>query len=141
MATTTRLLIATWIVCFTAAGAVAAGPADWRSWRGPQGSGSIEQGIYPVEFSATKYLWRTPLPGKGCSTPICSDERIYVTAPADGRDALLCYDFQGAERWRAVFGQENAGKHRNGSGSNASPVTDGHAVFVFFKSGTFAAVE
>ena len=29
----------------------------------------------------------------------------------------------------------------SGSGSNASPVTDGHAVFVFFKSGTFAAVE
>lgn len=40
-----------------------------------------------------------------------------------------------------MFGKEDAGKHRNGSGSNASPVTDGNAVFVFFKSGTFAAVE
>src|SRR2546426_11677252 len=34
-----------------------------------------------------------------------------------------------------------AGKHRNGSGSNASPATDGHAVFVYFKSGSLAALE
>ena len=86
-----------------------------------------------MEFSATKYLWRTQLPGKGCSTPICLDERIYLTAPVDGRDALLCYDLQGAEQWRAVFGQENAGKHRNGSGSNASPVTDGQGVYRVFQ--------
>ena len=40
-----------------------------------------------------------------------------------------------------VFSKENPGKHRNGSGCNASPVTDGKAVFVYFKSGAFAAVE
>lgn len=114
---------------------------DWRSWRGPLGNGSVEQGNYPVNFSADKYLWRTPLPGKGCSTPIVLGGTIYLTSPAEGNDALLCYDFQGAEQWRAVFGKENAGKHRNGSGSNASPVTDGNAVFVYFKSGTLAAVE
>ncbi|TAK93207.1 MAG: Pyrrolo-quinoline quinone, partial [Verrucomicrobia bacterium] len=32
------------------------------------------------------------------------------------------------------------GKHRNGSGSNASPTTDGESVFVYFKSGNFAAL-
>src|SRR5688572_28616757 len=141
MPTITKLLIAVWTVCFMAQAALPAGPADWRSWRGPLGYGSTEQGNYPVQFNATKYLWRTQLPGRGCSTPIWLDERIYLTAPVDGRDALLCYDFQGAERWRAVFGRENAGKHRNGSGSNASPVTDGQGVFVFFKSGTLAVVE
>ena len=115
--------------------------ADWRSWRGPAGNGSIEQGTYPDKFSSDKYLWRTKLPGKGCSTPILLQGKIYLTSPADGKDALLTYDFQGTEKWRAVFGKENAGKHRNGSGSNASPVTDGKSVFVYFKSGTLAAVE
>jgi outer membrane protein assembly factor BamB len=136
-----KLLNAAWTLCFLAQATLAAGPADWRSWRGPLGAGSIEQGNYPVEFSATKYLWRTPLPGKGCSTPICLRERIFLTAPVTGRDALLCYDFQGAEQWRAVFSRETSGKHRNGSGSNASPVTDGQSVFVFYKSGTLAAVD
>ena len=114
---------------------------DWRSWRGPDGSGSTDRGSYPDKFGSTQYLWRTELPGKGCSTPIVMNQKIYLTAPADGQDALLCYDHQGTEKWRSVFGKENKGKHRNGSGSNASPVSDGKAIFVFFKSGTFAAVE
>lgn len=119
----------------------AADVPDWRSWRGPLGNGSVETGTYPVKFSATEYLWRTPLPGKGCSTPILLNGMVYLTAPVEGSDALLCYDLDGAEKWRTVFGKENAGKHRNGSGSNASPITDGNGIFVFFKSGTFAAVE
>ena len=94
-----------------------------------------------MKFGAEDNLWHAPLPGKGCSTPIVQTGLIYLTSAAEGKDALLCYDFEGAEKWRSVFGSENAGKHRNGSGSNASPVTDGKAVYVYFKSGTFAAVE
>lgn len=137
-----RILVATaWLVVFSARWGIAAEVADWRSWRGPLGNGSVEQGKYPVKFDANTYHWRTQLPGKGCSTPILLNGMIYLTSPADGNDALVCYDIQGAEKWRATFGKENAGKHRNGSGSNASPVTDGSGVFVFFKSGTFAAVD
>lgn len=136
-----KLLITAWIVfCATHIG-LGEEVADWRSWRGPLGNGSIEQGTYPDKFSGEEFLWRTKLPGKGCSTPILLQGNIYLTSPADGKDALLSYDFQGVEQWRAVFGKENAGKHRNGSGSNASPATDGKAVFVYFKSGTLAAVE
>ena len=135
------LMATAWLVCFSVRLAVAAEIPDWRAWRGPLGNGSVEQGNYPVKFSADEYLWRTALPGKGWSTPILQGGLIYLTAPAEGQDALLCYDFHGTEKWRAVFGPENAGKHRNGSGSNASPATDGKGVFVFFKSGTLAAVD
>jgi len=114
---------------------------DWRAWRGPLANGSVEKGSFPHEFNAEKFLWKVELPGKGCSTPIVLDSRIYLTCPVDGKDALLCFDADGRELWRTAFGPENAGKHRNGSGSNASPVTDGEAVFVYFKSGTFAVVE
>jgi outer membrane protein assembly factor BamB len=137
-----RMLLATaWLVLFSARLGIAADAADWPSWRGPLANGSVENGNYPIEFGADSYLWRTTLPGKGCSTPILLNGTIYLTSPADGTDSLVCYDLQGAETWRTVFGQENPGKHRNGSGCNASPATDGHAVFVFFKSGTLAAVE
>ncbi|MBM3968419.1 MAG: Pyrrolo-quinoline quinone [Planctomycetes bacterium] len=135
------LIAAAGMFFFAGHAGFAADIVDWRSWRGPLGNGSVERGSYPVSFGAEKYLWRTPLPGKGCSTPILLSGMIYLTSPADGNDALLCYDLNGREKWRTAFGKENAGKHRNGSGSNASPVTDGKAVFVFFKSGTFAAVD
>lgn len=137
-----RILIATsWLVIFSARIGDAADLADWRSWRGPSGNGSVERGSYPVKFGAVEYLWRTGLPGKGCSTPILLNGKIYLTAPVGGLDALVCYTSDGKEQWRTVFGEEHAGKHRNGSGCNASPVTDGTTVFVYFKSGTLAAVE
>lgn len=115
--------------------------ADWRSWRGPRGDGSVAGAVHPREFGAEKYLWRAALPGKGCSTPIVLDGMIYLTAPAEGKDALLCFSENGSEKWRTVFDQETGGKHRHGSGSNASPVTDGKSIFVYYKSGTLAAVE
>ena len=135
-----KALIAAASICFSAPWAFASAP-DWHSWRGPLANGSVEQGSFPVKFGADNYLWRAALPGRGCSTPIVLDGHVYLTSPADGKDALLCYDLDGAEKWRAVFDQEKVGKHRNGSGSNASPVTDGKGVFAYYKSGTLAAVE
>jgi len=135
-----KLLVA---VMLTIPGEAAAAElaSDWSKWRGPHESGSTVRGNLPVRLTPESVLWKSALPGKGCSTPIVHDGRIYVTAPAEGRDALLAFDFSGKPLWMAKFGKENPGKHRNGSGSNASPVTDGKAIFVYFKSGTLAAVE
>ena len=136
-----RLITASLFFLVAGRAGLAAEITEWRSWRGPLDNGSVERGDYPHKFDSKNHLWKTELPGKGCSTPIVLGGNIFLTCPVDGRDGLLCYSFVGKEKWRCVFGKENAGKHRNGSGSNASPVTDGSAVFVYFKSGTFAAVE
>ncbi|MDP6448196.1 MAG: PQQ-binding-like beta-propeller repeat protein, partial [Pirellulaceae bacterium] len=79
--------------------------------------------------------------GKGCSTPIVWNRRIYVTAPTGGLDSLIALDWSGKRLWHTDFGKENPGRNRNGSGCNPSPVTDGESVFVYFKSGTLAAVN
>ncbi len=113
---------------------------NWPSWRGPQDNGSTESGTYPVEWDADHVLWKAPLPGKGCSTPVVWDRRIYLTAPVGKLDALLALDWSGKPLWQTTFGDETPGRHRNGSGSNPSPVTDGKSVFVYFKSGTLAAL-
>jgi outer membrane protein assembly factor BamB len=128
-------------LCVQVAAAEENSGSNWPSWRGPLDRGSVEGGSYPVHWSADQVLWKVRLPGKGCSTPIVWNQRIYVTAPVDGHDALLAIDWSGNILWQAVFGPESPGKHRNGSGSNPSPVTDGQGVFVCFKSGTLAAVE
>ncbi|TWU34589.1 outer membrane biogenesis protein BamB [Novipirellula aureliae] len=116
--------------------------ADWHSWRGSQSSGSLEGGDFPTELNPEQNLaWKFELPGKGCSTPIVVGDSIYITAPADGQDALVCLDRNGQQQWLTKFSEQEQGKHRNGSGSNASPVSDGDAVFSYFKSGTLVAVE
>ncbi len=134
------LILSTIVVLSATAAVIAEDQVDWPAWRGENSAGSTEAGNYPTNLSPTDALWSVELPGKGCSTPIVSNGSIYVTAPIDGDDSLLCYDTSGKEAWRVSFGKEVQGKHRNGSGSNASPVTDGETIFVYFKSGTLAAV-
>ncbi len=116
-------------------------PANWPRWRGPGDTGSTGPGTYPVTWDATNVLWEAPLPGKGCSTPVVWDHRIFLTAPNDGLDGVLSFDWTGKPLWLTTLGTEEIGKHRNGSGSNPSPVTDGKSIFVYFKSGTLAALD
>lgn len=132
------------IVLITASLCLVSAPAeskDWPQWRGPHNNGSAVTGIYPVEWDANSILWKARLPGKGCSTPIVWNRRIYLTAPTNGLDAVLAFDLDGHLLWQTTLGPENPGKHRNGSGSNPSPATDGNSIFVYFKSGTLAALE
>ena len=127
---------------FLAAIASAETNSNWPRWRGPRDNGSTESGAYPTKWDATtNVLWSAPLPGKGCSTPIVWNERIYVTAPSDGQDSLLAFDWAGKPLWQTAVGPEKPGKNRNGSGSNPSPATDGTAIFTHFKSGNLAAFE
>lgn len=116
--------------------------SNWPRWRGPRDNGSIEGGAYPVKWDgATNRLWSAPLPGKGCSTPIVWNRRIFLTAPVEGQDAVLAFDWSGKPLWQTPLGPEREGKHRNGSGSNPSPTTDGQGLFVYFKSGTLASLD
>ena len=114
---------------------------DWLRWRGPHDNGSIAGTCFPSALDPEKALWKAELTGKGCSTPITVEGKIYLTAPDGDKDSLVCFDSTGKQLWQTAFGKQDAGKHRNGSGSNASPASDGTAVYVYFKSGTLAAVN
>jgi outer membrane protein assembly factor BamB len=137
-----RILLAGVIAVIASVTSVAAeDQGNWPRWRGPHDNGSAAQGAYPVKWDSTNVLWKAPLPGKGCSTPIVWGDQIVLTAPINGMDAALAFNRAGKPLWQRTFGPEQAGKHKNGSGSNPSPVTDGQSIFVYFKSGTLAALD
>lgn len=131
------------VIAGLAAGMVLAVGADnWPRWNGPQGNGVAGDGDFPVQFGPDRNLaWKAPMPGAGSSTPVVWDQHIFVTGPIEGEDGLIALDWNGDERWRVRLGEQRPGKHRNGSGSNPSPVTDGERVYVYYKSGTIAAVD
>jgi outer membrane protein assembly factor BamB len=115
---------------------------DWPRWRGPHDDGSLAGGAYPEQLTDPGNLaWKVKLPGAGCSTPIVWADVIYLTGPADGHNAVLAYDRAGKELWRTPFTKERPGKHRNGSGANSSPITDGRRLFAYFKNGELAALD
>jgi outer membrane protein assembly factor BamB len=130
--------------------AVIAGPlmsagqtgGQWPNWRGPNSSGSVEAGNFPVKWDLANVAWKVALPGKGSSTPIVLNDRIYVSAPDAGEDAVLAYDMSGRLLWQRKLGAESPPKHRTlASSCNASPVTDGQSIFVYFRSGNLAALD
>ena len=70
------------------AGALAAEPKaspHWPQFRGPAGQGvSAEKGL-PDEWSATRnVVWKTPIPGRGHSSPVVWGDRIFLTTAIEG---------------------------------------------------------
>jgi outer membrane protein assembly factor BamB len=115
---------------------------NWPQWRGPSDTGVGGPGDFPVAFSdKVNVAWKVALPAPAPATPAVWGDHIFVTSPIDGKDGILCFDLEGNERWRVVFGPQAKGKHRTASGSNPSPLTDGTSVFVYYKSGTIAALD
>jgi len=53
--------------------------SDWPGWRGANGSG-VAGGSPPIEWSEKEHVrWKVALPGKGISSPIVWENRVFVT--------------------------------------------------------------
>jgi hypothetical protein len=110
---------------------------DWPCWRGPRMDGtSLEKGI-PLKWSKTEnVVWKTPVPGKGHSSPILWGDRIFLTSCAeqDEKRLLLCLNRQdGRVLWeREVLQSKLEKKHKENSFSSSTPCTDGKHIWVTF---------
>ena len=128
-----------WLACATAGSALA---DNWPNWRGLGLDGTARGTGYVTNWGPEEHVrWRVPLPGLGASTPAVWGDRIVLTCGIDGKDAVICLDRRGQERWRRELGAERPGKHKKATGCNPSPVTDGTRVWVYFKSGALACLE
>lgn len=65
----------------------AKGNTNWPGWRGPEGSGVSTETNLPAEWGENKnILWKTPIPGRGYSSPIVWDNRIFLTTAIEGKE-------------------------------------------------------
>jgi outer membrane protein assembly factor BamB len=64
--------------------------SDWPQFRGPAGDG-IAAGPVPVTWAEGKNIkWKTPIHGKGWSSPVVLGNRVWVTtATPDGKELFL----------------------------------------------------
>ena len=138
--------------------------ANWPAWRGPLATGVAPEGNPPLswdEGEGTNIRWKTPIPGRGHSTPIVWDERIYLTAaipvgpalppkpstapgnhdnlPVTHRQkfgALAIDRPTGKIVWQVTLREALPVEqgHQTGSLASASPVTDGERLYINFGS-------
>jgi outer membrane protein assembly factor BamB len=65
--------------------AKASGGSNWPQWRGPESQGISTETNLPTQWSSTKNIqWKTPVPGRGHSSPIVWEKRIFLTTSIEG---------------------------------------------------------
>ena len=104
------------------------GEARWPQFRGPDGRGvAREEMRLPVHFGPrTNVVWKTALP-PGHSSPCVWDDRIFLTALADGKLQTRCVDRRdGRELWRRIAPAKKIEKaHIISSPAAPTPATNG----------------
>ncbi len=62
-----------------------AGADDWPGWRGPTADGVSPLKNLPTSWSGERNVaWKTPLEGRGLSSPVVWGDRIFLTADIEG---------------------------------------------------------
>ncbi len=81
---------------------VAGAQADWKQWRGPTGQGHADANL-PLKWSETENIaWRTPIPGKGWSSPVIEGGQIWMTAAQE----VEASETEKAERLKSNTGSQ-----------------------------------
>lgn len=108
--------------------------ADWSQFRGPNGSGLSDEKGLPIEFGPNQsVIWKTTLPA-GHSSPVLTDQRIFVTAVETEKLYVICLDrTTGKILWRREVPRNRTEElHKANGPASPSPVTDGTNVYAFF---------
>lgn len=115
---------------------------NWPGWRGPRGDGTSSEAAAPLKWSATDNIaWKTPIPGKGHSSPVVWGDRVLLTTcvdrpgqPKTGDRVLLCLDrTTGKVLWeRVVVTAPLEPIHKLNSFASSTPATDGKHIWVSF---------
>jgi outer membrane protein assembly factor BamB len=60
-------------------------PTVWPQWRGPSGQGTSNESGLPTEWGPDKnVLWKSPIPGRGYSSPVIWNTHLFVTTSFEG---------------------------------------------------------
>ncbi|QDU10836.1 PQQ-binding-like beta-propeller repeat protein [Gimesia aquarii] len=112
---------------------------DWPWWRGPQRNGiAYANQNPPLKWSETENIvWKSPIPGRGYSSPTVVGNRIYL-ATADKKQetqSVLCYDrATGKQLWQTVIHKGGFSTKGNKKSTHASSTVacDGKRLFINF---------
>ncbi len=116
-----------------------AGADNWDRFRGPNGTGTVNDKDVPLTFGPSEnVLWKTPLPGVGNSSPVVWGKHLFVQSAArDGKERMLvCIDTTtGKIRWQKTIPGVSVQIRKDSSLASSTPTTDGEAVYVSFWDG------
>lgn len=104
----------------------------WPRFRGPNGDGHGAFDV-PAKWTPQNIAWKVPIPGKGYSSPVVWEDRIFVTAGTESKRQILCLSTTSG---KVLWTKEDAGKpykmHRSNSPATATPALDAERVYAYW---------
>ena len=143
-----RRILALGVLLLCQGMALAAQAERWPEFRGPTGQGHSTERDVPFEWSESRnVLWKTPVQGRGWSSPVIERDRVWLTTAISGRGetSLRAMAFD-VETGREVVNVEvfylRESDLLNSKNSHASPtpIVEGDRVYVHFGSSGTAAL-
>jgi outer membrane protein assembly factor BamB len=120
-------------------GPIEVSETDWPWWRGPNRDGIADaHQTPPLKWSSEKnVLWKSPVPGRGHSSPIVVGKRVFLTTADEAAQvqSVLCFDHDSGKLvWKTDVHKGGLTKKGNKRSSQASSsvASDGRRVFVNF---------
>jgi outer membrane protein assembly factor BamB len=139
-----RFLLVTFFISATFA---IAAPDSWPQFRGPAGDGHSDAAGLPVRFGEGDHVkWKTPIHGKGWSSPVVLGGQVWLTtATEDGTQlSVMCIDRESG----AIVRDEVVFKvatpqfcHKFNSYASPTPVIEDGRIYVTFGSPGTACLD
>jgi outer membrane protein assembly factor BamB len=142
------------LLFYLTGGAVLAAEAGrWPQFRGPTGQGISYATNLPRHWSVTSnVVWKTEIPGRGWSSPVLADGRLYLTTAIGGANTasvslhVLCVNaIDGAIVWNVEVLQPEPGSaktiHQKNSPASPTPIIDRDRLYVHFGHMGTAALD
>jgi outer membrane protein assembly factor BamB len=126
---------------------VASHADDWPQFRGPSGQGHSAEAGLPIAWSESQnVVWKTPVHGRGWSSPVVAGGRVWVTTSVNEQGAslrALAFDVGGGrEAVNVEVFRLRSAELTNPKNSHASPtpIVEGDRVYVHFGAEGTAAL-
>ena len=107
------------------------GDESWARFRGPNGTGVVQDDSIPVRWEAADYNWQVALPGIGHASPVVWKDRVFVSTgdPQTAERSILCLAAEdGRLLWRRDFPSKAYPQHSSNSFAAATPTVDASGV-------------
>ncbi|OUU89399.1 MAG: hypothetical protein CBC36_03175 [Verrucomicrobiaceae bacterium TMED76] len=119
---------------------------DWLQFRGNDHRGISLKSETPTNLSKNNIAWKTPLPGRGLSSPIVIENRVFLTASStadQSRLHVICANkVNGEIEWeRQFWATGRTICHEKTCVAAPTPVSDGKNIYALYSSNDLICLD
>ena len=120
--------------------------ADWTQFRGPDANGTALNAKPPTNFEAGSIAWKSPLPGRGLSSPLIIGDKVFLTAASGPKQEtlhVLCFSAtDGKQLWNREFRATGRTMcHSKTCNAAPTPCSDGKFIYALYSSNDLLCLD